>query len=486
MPNAASSPQPVAPVTAERLPVSATLAEFVASLDAASLPPEVSKRTSQLVLDQFGIALRARHEAALCDATAATCARLGLTGGSARVIGDPARYAPPGAAFFNGCLGHALDFDDTHAKGSIHPSAPIVPAALAAAEMTGASGAELVAAIVAGYEVQIRLSLALGPSVHYARGFHPTATCGAFGAAAAAARLMQVDAAGIERAFGLVGSQAAGSMQFLVDGAWNKAFHVGYAAMNGLVAASLAAEGYQGATGAIEGEYGFLHGYSDGATPALAIEALGERWETLDIAVKPYPSCRYGHAAMDALIALRAEHGFTIEDIASVRIGLPATGIRLIGTPLPDKQAPENYVDGQFSMPFVGAIALRDGAMGWDAYDQHLGDADTLALCKRIDVYNDPAIEAMFPDYMAGSAEVTLADGTSHSHTVKVAKGEPANFLTDAELLAKFDALAAPVLEPASRERLGELLLDVASAPSVELALELGVPGDKTVLRAAS
>ena len=152
------------------------------------------ERTRLLAMDHVGIALRARHAADLNDAMSHTLAKLGMDAGSASVIGDERGYAPPAAALYNGNLAHSLDFDDTHARGSIHPSAPIVPAAFAAAEMAGASGRDIIAGIVAGYEVQIRLSIALQPSEHYARGFHPTATCGVFGAAAAAARI-----------FGLIG-----------------------------------------------------------------------------------------------------------------------------------------------------------------------------------------------------------------------------------------------------------------------------------------
>ena len=210
------------------------LAEFVVDVDYASLDPRVVERTRMLLMDQVGICIRGRNDAGLSAPMSAALRHLGLGSGNASVIGDDAAYSPPAAALFNGNLGHSLDFDDTHASGSIHPSAPIVPAALAAAEMVGANGRTVVAAVVAGYEVQIRLSLALGPSDHYRQGFHPTPTCGVFGAATAAGRVLGLDASQMEDAFGLCGSLAAGSMQFLVDGAWNKPFHTGYAAMNGL------------------------------------------------------------------------------------------------------------------------------------------------------------------------------------------------------------------------------------------------------------
>ncbi|MGY8960684.1 MAG: MmgE/PrpD family protein, partial [Alphaproteobacteria bacterium] len=261
-------------------------------------------------------------------------------------------FAPPAAALINGTMAHSLDFDDTHAEGSLHSSAPIVPAALAAAEMAGASGKDFIAAIVAGYEVQIRLSLALGPSDHYDRGFHPTATCGVFGATVAAGKLLGLDAAAMENAFGVALSQAAGSMQFLADGAWTKRSHVGQAAQNGLMCAVLASEGFVGPLQAIEGERGFLHAYAPNGDVSKVMEGLGETWRTLELAVKPYPSCRYTHAAMDALAELRRDHDFDIEDIDSIEIGLPETGWKIVGHPAVDKQNPTSIVDGQFSMPF--------------------------------------------------------------------------------------------------------------------------------------
>src|SRR5690606_40306027 len=154
--------------------------------------------------------------------------------------------------------GHSLDFDDTHADSSLHPSAPVVPAALAASGTGGATGAELLAAIVAGYEVCCRLGNALDPTSHYARGFHPTATAGTFGAAAAAAKLYRLPAERIAAAFGVSGSQAAGSLQFLENGAWNKRFQVGAAAMNGVIAATLAQQDFLGASEPVEGRYGLL------------------------------------------------------------------------------------------------------------------------------------------------------------------------------------------------------------------------------------
>lgn len=454
------------------------LGEFAADLRFEDLPRAVADRTKCLILDQIGIALWARHDAEICPSLERALKRLGFGAGDATVVGDAATYAPPVAAFFNGNLGHCLDFDDTHARGSIHPSAPIVPAALAAAEMSGASGQQVITGVVAGYEIQIRLSMALGPTDHYNRGYHPTATCGVFGAAAAAGRILGLSADEAARAFGLCGSQAAGSMQFLGDGAWNKPFHTGYAAMGGLISATAAAEGFRGAGEAIEGKAGFLQAYAPNPRPELALEGLGEEWETLQIAVKPYPSCRYGHAAMDALIALRAEHGFDVEAVESIEVGLPRTGWNLIGNPQAQKQNPRNYVEGQFSMPFVAAVALRAGGMGWDDYARHLGDSRTMDLCRRVRTVVDPRVEAEYPAHLAGSARVRAA-GRDFEKLIVVAKGEPENFLTRDELKAKFDALAGPYLEPEPRDRLAGAVLSLERCERISetLALTRCAPG---------
>jgi len=280
------------------------LASFVANLRYKDLPTEVSERTKRLILDITGIIIRARHDTESTPSLISAVERLGLTEGTCSVMGDQRSYAPSAAALINGTLAHSLDFDDTHAAGSIHSSAPIVAAALAAAQMSGSSGKELIAAVVVGYEVQIRLSLALDPSTHYDQGFHPTATCGVFGAAAAAGKLLGLDAKGIQNAFGIALSQAAGSMEFLVDGAWTKRSHVGQAAQNGLICAVMAAEGFIGPAQAFEGRYGFLHAYSKNSELQTVVAGLGEVWETMNIAIKPYPSCRYSHAAIDGITDL--------------------------------------------------------------------------------------------------------------------------------------------------------------------------------------
>jgi 2-methylcitrate dehydratase PrpD len=460
------------------------LAEFTAGLSYDALPVEVRERVKALALDLTGIMLRARNEAESTPAMVAAAGRLGFAGGNCTVIGDAAGYTPPGAAMLNGTLGHSLDFDDTHVPGSLHPSAPIVPAAFAAAEMTGAGGKDTIAAIVAGYEVQIRLSLALDPAAHYDRGFHPTATCGAFGAAAAAGRLLGLDRDGFINASGIVLSMAAGSMQFLVNGAWTKRSHVGHAAMCGLVAATLAREGYKGAADAIEGKWGFLHAYAPASDAAKAVDGLGRRWETMNIAVKPYPSCRYSHAAIDGIRALAAEHGINADEVEEVMVGLPEAGWKIIGDPEAAKQSPASVVDGQFSMAFCAAVALRTGSLAWDDYARHLGDPATLALCKRVRAQIDPQAQADFPANMSAAVRIKTGRGAFEKY-VRVPKGEPANFLSAAELRAKFDGLAGPYLSARRRDELAGALLALDEARDIGTLLRLARPEDASARRVA-
>jgi len=455
-------------------PVTETLAAFTANLAHAALPPEVERRARLLLLDLAGNMLRGRHDAESSAPLLAATRAMGLGAGDAAVFGEPARWAPAGAALLNGAFAHSLDFDDTHAAGSLHPGAPVIPAALAAAELVAAPGAEVIAAIVAGYEVTNRLALALPAGDHYDRGYHPTATCGAFGAAAAAARVLGLDAAQVADAFGIALSQAAGSLQFLENGAWTKRFQVGWAAMAGLSAALLAREGFRGAARSLEGRAGFLRAYAPNPDPGRALEALGTEWELMRTAVKPYPSCRYGHACVDAALALRLEHGLRAEEIEAVTMGLPNKGMRLVGAPLAYKQAPQNVVDGQFSGPFVVACALLHGQFGWDSYAR-MQEPALRAMMARIACEEDPEAEAEFPANMSGALTLR-ARGREFRRMVVVPKGEPGNFLTEAELRAKFHGLADAVLGAARAARLADAILALGSAPDVHAMLRLAAP----------
>jgi len=452
------------------------LAAFAADLNYDDLPPETIERAKLLILDLAGIIVRARHDADSTPSMMKAMNRLGLDKGECSVLGDAAGYAPPAAAMVNGTLAHSLDFDDTHAEASLHSSAPIVPAVLAAAEMTGASGKDVIAAVVAGYEIQIRLSLALVPSEHYDRGFHPTATCGVFAAAAAAGKLFGLDADGIVSAFGIALSQSAGSMQFLADGSWTKRSHVGQAAQNGLMCAAMAADGFKGPDQPFEGKWGLFNSHAPNPVWDTASAELGERWETLRLAVKPYPACRYTHAPMDAILALKEEHGIDPDDVESIEVGIAETGWKIIGNPLENKQEPETVVDGQFSMPFCAAVAMRSGPLRWDDYKTLLQDAGIRDLCRRVEVKVDPRAEAEFPVNMSGVATIRTKSGGTYEKFVMEPLGEPGNFMSEQQFRAKFDDLAVPYLAEDGANRLADAILSLEEANSVRSIMALGRP----------
>jgi 2-methylcitrate dehydratase PrpD len=449
----------------------ATLAAYVAGLKFEDIPHEVLERAKILTLDFLGSAVRARRDAESTPALLKMLQALALDrDGEATVFGDSRSWTPAVAALLNGALGHSLDFDDTHADSSLHPSAPVVPAAFAVGELVDASGREVLTAIVAGYEVCCRLGNALDPTSHYARGFHPTATAGTFGAAAAAAKLFGLSRERIVAAFGVSGSQAAGSLQFLVNGAWNKRYQVGAAAMNGVIAATLARNDFIGATKSIEGVHGLLVGYTDNAHPEKAVAGLGKVYETMKIGVKPYPSCRYTHAALDALIAMRREHNLTPDQIKRVEIGLHRNGITLTGDAA-TKRHPTSIVGGQFSMFFTGAVALDQGRFGWDDYSR-LGDGAVNALADRIDVVQDDRLEIGRSHPFGARVVITTGDGV-HERLYPDPSGEPAAFPDAQAMQQKFLELARPVLQGGA-EKFADAILSLETFERVGTATQLG------------
>jgi 2-methylcitrate dehydratase PrpD len=451
--------------------VTTELSEFSAGLTVDQIPVEVVSRARLLILDLVGNIIRG-HETESTPALLSTIAALDLARGESRVFGTSNTYTPAGAVLLQGVLAHSLDFDDTHAAATLHPGAPVIPAALAASQMTNASGATTLAAIIAGYEVVCRVALALPAGAHYKQGFHPTATCGAFGAAAAAARVFRLDAAGVASALGVALSQTAGSLQFLETGAWTKRFQVGWAAMAGLVAATLASKGFKGAGEAIEGTHGFLRSYAPAPVPERAIQDLGTVYELMATGVKPYPSCRYGHAGIDAALALCAEHDLQPHEISSVVYGLSNAGMLLVGAPAAKKANPQNIVDAQFSAPFVLSVALSTGAMKWDSYEL-LHDVRIRTLMSKVRCEYDAEIEAEFPTNMSGKLTVH-ARGRVFVKKIVVPKGEPSNFLSRDELLAKFTSLAASVLGSAQTVQLAAAILEIDRLENVSSLFDVG------------
>jgi 2-methylcitrate dehydratase PrpD len=326
----------------------------------------------------------------------------------------------------NAAFGHTLDFDDTFAAGALHPGASVISAALAEAEASGADGKRLLTGLAAGYETICRISRALGPG-SYDRGFHNTGTAGIFGAVAAIMKIRGADSAAIESAFGLAGSKAAGSQQFLENGAWNKRLHPGFAAHDAFMCIAFVDEGIITAAKPLEGIFGFLKGYSASPNIGNIAEGLGKEWIHTATAIKPYPGCRMTHGGIDLAAKWRKEKRGPVQ---SIRLSLSPHCWMVVGRPLPNKLHPENIVDAQFSAYYQLAAAWIDGnESGWGVYDR-IHDKDISQLLDKITV---EAAEDLVG--LGSRLEIHWEDGTIETETLPLPLGEPSNPLNNEDVL---------------------------------------------------
>ena len=431
--------------------ITEALVGFCHQLSGEGLPRHVIEKAKSLALDFIGVASRG----ASADSSVPIRRFLKAVSGSAEavVIGTPHLAQPTYAALANGAFAHSLELDDVERESSLHPGVAVFPAALAAAELSKADGQRFLAAVVAGYEVAIRLGKALKPSAHYGRGFHPTATCGTFGAAMAAGKLLSLDEQQLLHAFGIAGSQAAGLMEFLADGAWTKRLHPGWAAHAGLVAALLAREGFTGPKQVLEGKNGFLRAYSDAADPSLIVKDLGNEHAILRTAVKIHACCRYMHAGIDAILELASRYPLKPADIARVSVGIISTGSFIIAEPPEQKYHPRNTVDAQFSMPYGAAIALLKRRASLEEFAEDvIRSPEVQTLLRKVVCVKDPELERSFPEKWSGWAEIETVDGERKKARVEIPKGEPENPVGWDGLVDKFHALATPVFSEARRK----------------------------------
>lgn len=385
------------------------IAEWLASFGASSdrLPDSVRDVVKHAVLDTVSCGLYGRKlewsQHARRWAERGSCMRSGP--GSACIWGTATpRLRPSEAAFVNGVAAHAFELDDYHPV-KVHPGAVVVPAVLAVGEARGCSGALLLRAVAAGYEVMIRTSAALEPTSARLRGWHLTGVTGPLGAAAAVSVLLGFDAERTAWALGLAGTQAGGLFAFTADGSMSKRFHAGEAARAGVVAAELAEEGFTGPTAVYEAnDGGYLDAFGDKPNAACLVDGLGEHWSLLGTAFKPYACCGSLHAYVDAALELRE----VVSDDTRIRIGLPK---------VVDVQCGFDYEIGsvlsaQMNARFCVATALRFGRVLPEEFgSQHLIDVETLALMSRIEQEHAPELDDVYPAHFCGWVEVEEPGG---------------------------------------------------------------------------
>jgi 2-methylcitrate dehydratase PrpD len=402
--------------------------------------------------------------------------------GQASAIGRSGRYPTASAALLNGTLAHALDYDDTHLPSVLHPSAAVVPAALAVAEASGASGRDLLAAVAAGDELTVRVGMAgydreLGNSIFFDKGLHATSIAGTVGGALAAAMLYGLEEEEIGHAIAISASMGAGLIEANRTGGTVKRIHCGWAAHAGVTAAELARHGLTGPPTVFEGRFGFLQAYLDDKADAEEItRGLGEEWALPRIFFKPYPANHFTHAGIDAAIKLR-EEGLDLGEIEALELGVATPVLRTIAQPEEEKAKPSTGYAAQFSGPFTVATALvGGGGLGVslsDFTDATVKEPLKLDLASRVRCVADEECDRIFPNQFPAVLRVRLNSGEKLEARVSHNRGGPENPLSDQELKTKFLTNAERVLPAARVEELARALEVLGGAKTIEETMEI-------------
>ncbi len=443
----------------------AVLAHFLVDLighDHSELP-RLRRLATAAVLDTIGAIMYGSTQ----EWTLAAHRYAQATGGSGpcTVIGNSAAGTTPAmAAFANGSAAHAFELDDVHEEAISHPGAVVVPAALALAEHLGASGRDLLNAVVVGYEAMGRAGIAVGPASHMLAGFHPTSMSGVFGAAAAAASLLGLDGVGLGQSLGVASTLASGTMEFAASGGMNKRIHAGRAAEGGVLAATLVAEGFEGPADGLAGRYGFCRIFTDAPRIELLTNELGTRWMADEITVKPYAACSDIHPMIQAAAELTAEHGLTADQI----VDIVADG--------PTKAATQNNMDGttsvmaaQYSAQFnIAAAILADPTDPATYHPDAITRPDLAALQAKVSAVNAAEeFDATYAWKMGGRVSVTLTDGSRLSKTVHGQLGSMHDPLSTEALTDKFTKMTGSVGSEAQTAALLSAVMDLEGDDSV-------------------
>jgi 2-methylcitrate dehydratase PrpD len=421
------------------------LSGFVADLGLPDIPDDVVHQAKRCLIDWLGVTLAGSADPSV-EILCATSEELG-SDRTATVLGTGRETSLLVAVLCNGFAAHVLDFDDTYnpARTTVHGSAPVWPVVVALSELDRVDGRRALAAFVAGFESQVRIALAAGPS-HYEAGWHVTGTVGHFGAAAAASNLLGLDAGQVANALGAAGTQAAGLKG--VYGSMGKALHPGKAAMDGLLAAFLARNGFTASTSILESERGFLRVMSDDPEVEYVTIGMGEQWTLPDNGFKPYACGSLTHPTIEAVVGLREEHGLRPDRIASIRATVNEYVSWVTG-----KAKPTTGLEGKFSIFHSAAVAAVDGAASIRQFtDERVNDPVVMDMRGRVDIVVDDDLPKD-----AAAVELVLTDGSRLTSEVLHNKGTPAKPMSDDEIEAKFTELAATRIGPDAAHRLADL-----------------------------
>lgn len=415
---------------------SAELAAFAAGLRYEDIPDPVVDRAVDLFVDWVGSALAGKGMRPI-EIVSSFARTMGPESGPSEILIDGSSSSPLFAAFVNGASSHIAEQDDVHNGSVFHPAAVVFPPALAVAQAIGASGRDFMAAVTAGYEVGIRVGEFLGRS-HY-KIFHTTGTAGALAAAAATGRLLGLSADAMRDAFGSAGTQAAGLWEFLRDAADSKPLHTGKAAVNGLIAAYLARDGFTGAKRILEGSQGMAAGMSRDADPSRLVDGLGSRWTLIETSFKFHASCRHTHPAADALLKAMQDNNLTMNDIGSVTALVHQGAIDVLGPVV----SPATVHQAKFSMGTTLGLIAAFGRAGMNEFETSYAQPDVVAFRDRVRMQLDEEVDAAYPARWIGKVRVETVDGRTIEARVDEPKGDPGNTLSREEIETKVRGLAA-------------------------------------------
>jgi 2-methylcitrate dehydratase PrpD len=434
------------------------LADFVVGFDLAVVPASAQRRAKHLFLDSLGVALAS---SSFDFGTKAARGLLTVEGGTTPVIGLKERLTLKDAALVNGILVHGLDYDDTSIYGRVHPSSFCATTAFTLGGHRRLSGAEVLAAYVAGLECSVRIgSIAKGG--FQKKGFHPTGIVASFGAALVASRLMKLSRLQTAMAQGIAYATAAGNQEFAATMAWTKRMHPGWGAAGGITSAALASEGFTGPPKPYEGKFGLFPLYLGGNdwNYGLATKDLGKVWFVEDISMKPLPACYFNVPLIDAMSRIVAEHKPVPADIERIEVLIPEAAINTVCEPRATKSRPADSYAAQFSAYYVTAGTLGRGRFSLDDLSpESLSDPAILSLVDKVHYAVDP--KTTFPQHYAGAVIVRMKDGRVFEAREDVDRGSPKRPLTEADVLAKFRQSAARSVVAPNAERIADIVMNI-------------------------
>ncbi|MDB5927523.1 MAG: 2-methylcitrate dehydratase [Betaproteobacteria bacterium] len=425
------------------------IADYAIKEQTSKLPDDVIHHAKRAVIDWYAALLPGSRvaPATLLEQAFAE----DLDRGSARLASG--RHATlRAAALINGAASHSVEFDDIYRDAGYHPGSPVISAALAAAQATGASGEKFLRGVIVGYEVSTRIGEAVMPS-HY-RYWHTTGTVGCFGAAAAVATILGCNRQQFMHALATVGTFAAGLQQAFRSQAMTKPLHGGHAADAGAMSAMAAAKGVTGALDILEGEVGFGAAMSVNPDWSKATRGLGKDYHINHMTFKNHGCCGHTFPSIDGVLELKQKHNLTHKDIKKIRLASYKAGLDII-----DNATPEGEYQAKFSIQYTVAHALVHGSVRLNAFlPDRMNDPDVRALMTRIEVVADPELSKGYPTQRAAQVEIETYDGRNLSHFQPTRKGDPEMPLTDEELNDKFLELATPVIGAGAARALLEQL----------------------------